>query len=107
MSTTQLIYSGAVKLLIVAVSILLTLVVLEIGVRTFARPQDILNRNDPETGRIYQKNFKGFVWEHEAGRETYIITNSLGYVGRDVELEKKNKEGMKLKDVLSKLWMGK
>ena len=30
-----------------------------------------------------------------------------GYNFSKAELEKKNKEGMKLKDVLSKLWMGK
>jgi len=90
MSITQLIYSGAVKLLIVAVSILITLVVLEIGVRIFTRPQYILKHNDSETGRIYQKNFKGFVWRHEPDRASYIITNNLGYVGRDVEVEKRN-----------------
>ena len=85
-----MIYQVTGKFGIMVVSILLTLVVLEIGARTLMKPTDVLNSNDPETGRIYQKNFKGFVWEHEAGRETYIITNSLGYVGRDVELEKKN-----------------
>jgi len=90
MRITQLIYRGVTKLLLVAVSILLILVVLEIGVRTFMKPADILSSNDLDVGRIYQKNFGGFVWEREAGRETYIITNNLGYVGTDVALEKRN-----------------
>ena len=83
-------YQVIIKLGIMIASILLILVALEVGARTLMKPADILNSNDPETGRIYQKNFEGFVWEHEAGRETYIITNNLGYVGRDVELEKKD-----------------
>ena len=73
---------------VLTASVFIMLSALEISVRVFAKPADILNRRDASVGRIYQKNFKGFVWESEAGRETYIVTNSLGYVGKDVDLER-------------------
>ena len=73
---------------VLTASVFIMLSALEISVRVFAKPADILNRRDASVGRIYQKNFKGFVWEPEAGRETYIVTNKLGYVGKDVDLER-------------------
>ena len=50
---------------VLTASVFIMLSALEISVRVFAKPADILNRRDASVGRIYQKNFKGFVWEPE------------------------------------------
>ena len=85
LSSKQLLF---IRCALMTASVGIILLALEITVRVFPKPEGILNRKDASVGRIYQKNFKGFVWEPEAGRETYIVTNKLGYVGKDVDLER-------------------
>jgi len=76
------------KIGILLVSIFVTLAVLEIAVRIFSKPIYPILRTDAEVGTIHQKNFSGKLWNDEAQKETYIVTNSIGYIGKDYTLAK-------------------
>jgi len=65
-----------------------TLAYLEVGVRVLASSAFPLLRTDPDVGSIHVRNYKGLVWDGDSQRKNYIITNNLGYIGRDYELLK-------------------
>lgn len=76
------------KLSILILSSLFILIVLEIAVRLFTKPLYPILQTDAQVGTIHQKNFRGLLYNYEARKENYIITNNLGYIGPDVSKEK-------------------
>ena len=76
------------KILIVLLVVLVTLAYWEVGIRVIGKTAFPLLRTDPEVGSIHVKNYDGYAWDALSARKNYIRTNSLGYVGDEVSLEK-------------------
>lgn len=80
--------TAAKKTLIIGLVVLATLVYWEIGIRVIGKTAFPLLRTDPDVGSIYVKNYDGYAWDALSARKNYIRTNSLGYVGDEVAIEK-------------------
>ncbi len=76
------------KILLLILALIATLAYLEAGVRILANAAFPLLRTDAAVGSIQVKNFAGRVWDAESQRDNYIVTNSLGYFGKDYPVMK-------------------
>lgn len=78
----------AINTSVVIIAAFVVFFVFEAAVRVFIKPVYPIMRNDPRVGIIHQKNFRDFVWNDESKSENFIITNSLGYMGSDISIQK-------------------
>jgi len=78
-----------INLGVLVLTLILIFVVLEIAVRIFTKPIYPILHTDEKVGTIHQKNFDDKIWNDESATWNYIKTNSLGYVGDEIEKEKR------------------
>jgi lysophospholipase L1-like esterase len=78
----------AVNTLIALIAIGFALLVCELFLRLFTKEVYPILQTDTEVGTIHKPNIDRKIWNDEAGRETHVRTNSLGYIGADRPLDK-------------------
>ncbi len=76
------------KMLIVGLVVFATLAYWEAGIRVIGKTAFPLLRTDPDVGSIHVKNYDGYAWDALSARKNYIRTNSLGYIGDEMAIEK-------------------
>lgn len=67
--------------MLICAGVLVALLLLEIGVRIFAKPVYPILRTDKSVGTIMESDVRKYLWHNESQKEVLVITNSLGYVG--------------------------
>ncbi len=74
----------------ILLSLIVALLIAEVFVRLFTKPVYPILRTDEKVGTIHKPNVQEYLWNEESGKEQFIITNSLGYIGEQEPSEPKN-----------------